>query len=300
MRKINTQHLFTFIVITIAALLLLGCAAKKPFWGNEKTGFILSYRLEKDQVLQYSTTSETIMSMEAMGQSMDINTDFMNKYTILGSGTNDENNLIRKVTIDDMAIKVSSMQGDVSHDMSKIKGRSFDKTFSSKGKEFDFAGIDDLKIDLGQMAGGERSIKTYFLDILSDLPDNPVKIGDSWIVKDEKTIPQSGMEVKIVTTAVNKLEGYETVDGFECLKIVTKAKNTSQGSGEAMGAQLDIEGDGEIEATWYFAYKTGTLVKVISDSFGEGTIAMSGPQDMTIPYTQEVKTEIKLVSPVQK
>lgn len=294
MKKINARHLFIFVVIPLAALLLFSCAAKKPFWGDEKTGFTLSYKLDKDQVMQYNTTATSTMSMEVMGQSMEINTDFMSKYTLRGTGINEEKNFVGKITIDDMSVKINSMQGDINPDMSNIKGKSFDLTFSPIGKELDYTGIEDLKMDLGQMSGGEQSIKTYFKDILADLPDKPVKIGDSWTVKDEQTNPQSGMDVTTVTTAVNKLEGYETVDGFECLKIVTKATGSVQGSGEQMGGTMDMEGDLETETTWYFAYKNGTFVKSVSDIFVEGTIAV---QNMTIPYIKEIKSEIKLVAP---
>jgi hypothetical protein len=38
------------------------------------------------------------------------------------------------------------------------------------------------------------------------------------------------------------------------------------------------------------------FVKAVTDVFTEGTIAMSGPQDMTIPMTSEVKMEVKLVT----
>jgi hypothetical protein len=50
-----------------------------------------------------------------------------------------------------------------------------------------------------------------------------------------------------------------------------------------------------MHATWYFAYKEGIFVKMISNGSAEGTITVSGPQNMSIPMTREVKGEIKLV-----
>jgi hypothetical protein len=171
-----------------------------------------------------------------------------------GSGAK-EQNLVSKVTIDDMSMNISSPQGDVTPDMSKVKGKSFDLTFSPKGKELELAGIDELKINMGQMSGGEQSIRSYFRDILSDLPVKPVKIGDTWTSKDEITVPQSGMDVTTKSESTHKLIGYETVDGYECLKIQTKSKGTQEGSGEMeqMGMHLETEGDVETESTWYFA-----------------------------------------------
>jgi len=299
MNRNKRQYQFTLVAISLVILFLFGCASKKSFWGDEKTGFILAYKLDKDQVMQYDNTGSVGMSMEMMGQTMDINIDFGAKYTLKGNGINAEKNLVSKVTIDDMKVGISSMQGDLNPDMSKVKGKSFDLTFTPKGKELDFSGIEDLKIDMGQMSGGEQSIKGYFQDMFSNLPDQPIKIGTTWTSKDVQTTPQTGIEVTTTSESTHKLIGFEKVDGYECLKIESKATGTQEGSGdmEQTGMHLETEGDVETETIWYFAYKKGVLVKAISDVFTEGTFAISGPQNMTIPMTSETKAEIKLITP---
>jgi len=298
MKNNKTEYLIIFSILTITAFLLFNCAAKKAMWGDEKTGFILTYRLDSAQKLTYNTSGTQEQNMEMMGQAMESETNFSSKYTLNGAGLNDENNLVCKVTIDDMSIKSNSaMAGEINPDLSKVKGKGFDLTFSLHGKELDWGNAKDIKYDLGQMAGGEQSIENSFRDVFPNLPNIPVKIGDTWNEKDEQTVPQGNLEIKTITDATHKLVGYETVDGYECLKIHTKAKGTLEGTGEQMGAQLDMEGDLETESTWYFAYKQGIFVKSNSDVFMEGTVAVSGPQDMTIPMTQTTKAEIKLVTP---
>jgi len=87
---------------------------------------------------------------------------------------------------------------------------------------------------------------------------------------------------------------------MECLKITSKSKGTVDGTGERMGMGMNIEGDTDATITWYFAYKLGTFVKAESESFMESTIAISGPTNMTMPMTQETKSEVKLILPPAK
>jgi hypothetical protein len=199
-----------------------------------------------------------------------------------------------------MSFKINSaMAGEVTPDVSNVKGKSFKLTFSPHGKELDFAGAENIKINFG-FGEGEQSIKNNFRDILTNLPQNPIKMGDTWTIKEEETIPQNNMEIKTIIEATNNLIGYETVNGYECLKIQTKSKGTVEGSGVQMGSEFDMEGDLEGESTWYFAYKKGVLVKSTTDLFLESTISVTSPQAMTIPMTQETKVEIKLLSPPPK
>jgi len=82
---------------------------------------------------------------------------------------------------------------------------------------------------------------------------------------------------------------------MECLKFATMYQGTLDGEGEQMGASLNFEGDLEGKGTWYFAYKQGMFVKSNTENFMEGTIAVSGAATMTIPMSQETKSEVRLV-----
>ena len=62
-----------------------------------------------------------------------------------------------------------------------------------------------------------------------------------------------------------------------------------------MGASLLMEGDGDVNSTWHFAYKKGAFVKSNTEVLMEGTVSVTGGQNMTIPITQETNVEVKLV-----
>jgi hypothetical protein len=192
------------------------------------------------------------------------------------------------------------MGGERSVDLSPIIGKSFGLTFSPKGDELEFSGVDTLVVDFGQMQGGKQNARNFFRTILPDLPEKPVKIGETWTDKDTMMMNRSGMKIKTNTDGKNTLEGYETVDGIECLKISSKMTGILDGAGQTMGMDMNFEGDIEGKSTWYFAYKKGTFVKVEAESFMEGTIAISGQTNMTMPISVESKSTINLVEPINK
>ena len=285
---------FATLGIIVFSLALAGCAVQTPMWGDPETGLILKYNIAQDQVLNYKSTADSDQTTDMMGQSMKSSIKFIMDYNIEGTGTDDQNNLLTQVSINDFGINISSMQGEMAPDTSSLKGKSFGVSFSPKGDEIEFNGIDDLpKIDLGPMSGGERSVKRYFLSLLLDLPDDPIKVGGTWTDQEEYTIEDGSLEFtyKVETTSV--LEGLETVKGMECVRIKTQGKSTVEGSGNVMGNELNIKGDVDSTATWYFAYKKGLFIKASSEQDADMIIEASTMGE--IPQVSKTKVELDLV-----
>ena len=296
--KKNFRILVSFCCLTLMIALIIGCAAKKPFWGDEKTGFILNYRLSPDQVWKYQINSTENTNMEQMGQAIDIESNSMLKYTVKGDGLNEQKNFQSTFTIDTINVISKGMGGERNVDLSPFIGKSFGLTFSPKGDELEFSGVDTIVVDLGMTQGGKQTPRNSFRTIFPDLPENPIKIGETWTDKDTMTVNQSGMKIKVDTDTKNTLDGYETVDDIECLKISSKTTGVMDGAGQTMGMDMNFEGDLEAKSTWYFAYKKGTFVKVEAESFMEGTIVISGQTNMTMPISVESKSTINMVKPL--
>jgi len=281
-------------IVVLAVAFLAGCAAKKPFWGDPETGLIFQYRISSGQVLTYESNSMDVQSMEMMGQAVDTETNVTSSYTIQGKGLNKDKNILTEAKFNSLTIDVSSPQGDMDIDTSPVIGKPFGVTISPLGKELAYSGIDStMMISMGQ--AGNRSIKDLFRNPLQDLPDHPVKIGDSWTDKDSLTTPQGGLDITIITNNTLTFEGFEQVEGFECAKISVKGTGTIDGSGQQMGMDVALEGDLEIGGTLFFAYKKGLFVKTETETFTEMTAALSGQMNMTIPITQESKTKVNLI-----
>jgi hypothetical protein len=292
-RKQDLKKCLALIPIVIVIGLLAGCAAKTANpWGDPKTGLILQYRMTEDQILKYQTSAEQTQSMEVMGQSIDTQSSSESGFSIKSKGLQ-EGNLLLGVTIDSMSINISSPQGELSPDMSSVLGKSFDMTLSSLGKELDVSGAEAIEYDTG--VGGKRSIVSNFQAAFPDLAGKPVKVGDTWTSTDIITEKTPELEIQISIESVNTLEGFETVDGMECVKVTADVTGTVMGQGEQMGLQLAIEGEVQGKATWYFAYKEGIFVMDTTSISTDATISTSGAQAMNIPMKQEVTMETKLV-----
>jgi hypothetical protein len=231
--------------------------------------------------------------MEMMGQNVETVTDASTGYTIEGKGLDKKKNIKTEATFTSMSMVTQSPQGENNYDTSSIIGKPFGVTFSPLGKSLEYSGIDStMVLNLGQ--GGTRSVKDLFRNPLQDMPDHPVKIGDTWTQSDSVTVPQGGLNITVKTEGTLTLKGFEEQDGFECAKIAIEGTGTIDGQGQQMGMDVAIEGDIESHGTIYFAYKKGVLVKSQSESFTEMTAALSGQMNMTIPISQESKSELKL------
>lgn len=305
MKRSEIQRFIPFIGLILAGLLLFGCAGKEiPIWGNEEVGFNLQYRLDDGQKLNYEMSSKTKSDFNLMGNSTITEEDALIKFSLVGTQTDNPEHLSSKVTVDDMTRKeiqtAMGESGEMERDLSKVIGKSFDLTFSPQGREIDYAGIEKMTIDMGEMGGGETSVRDRFRDMLLDLSNDPVKIGETWTSTVEEMEPSGLGDVgmKYVTNTTSKIEGFETVAGYECLRISSEATGTIEAEGEMMGAPMTVKGDIIGQSTSYFAYKEGLLVK----SLGDATINIdiqigSGDQGLKITVGIEAEGETKLTTP---
>lgn len=293
MNKQNTQTWWRLTPVLLAVCLLAGCAAKTaPVWGNPQTGLILQYRMPEGQVLKYDSWEETRQISDLMGQTIEVDYKSTNAFSVKSNGQ-EENNHQLTITIDGMSIKIQSSQADLEPDMSTVLGKSFDMILSPLGKELELVGADAIKYDMGG-AQGTRDVAAVFQDIFPNLADQPLRIGDTW--PDETTINEktSNGQVIIHISGVNTLEGFETIEGMECLKISAKYSGTIEGKRDQQGIELNTKGDIKGTATWYFAYKEGIFIKHINKGTGEGVVDVPS-QGIQIPFTREMTSEINLV-----
>jgi hypothetical protein len=294
-RKSNSSRLAFCAALIILILCLVGCAARKPVFGDPETGLILTYRMAPDQIWKYTSTTNQNMNMEVMGNTMDTETLIYKAFTVRGKGMDKEKNLKIEMVVDSMSMKIISPNGKQTIDTSPVIGKWFGLTLSPYGKELEFTGNDSIALKFGGMGGEERNVKSFFREAFGDLPEEPVKIGDIWTTEDKVSENQSGMDINVNSENVYTLAGFEVVDGLDCAKITIETTGALDGAGEQMGMDLTFEGDIESTSTFYFAYKEGYFVKVSAETFMEGTIAASGAQNMTIPMTQESKIEVRFI-----
>jgi hypothetical protein len=279
----------------LAALLALaGCAAgtRPPETAKAApAGTALTYKMPSGQVLRYADETEVREVTDVMGQVSESLAKSAASYAFRGQGTKGQDLLVG-VTIDDMVLNISSPRGDISPDMTNVKGRSFDMVLSPLGTELDLSGAEAITFDLPT---GPRNIASSFKVFFPQLPDKPLKIGDSWpssFVIEEKA---GGVDMRIGVQSVNTLEGFETVEGLACARIASKHTGSITGTGNQQGTDLAFNGTVKGSEIWYFAPNAGFYVRSEVEIVNEISVTVSGPQSMTIPVTQTRKSKVRLI-----
>jgi hypothetical protein len=281
------------ILFLASALVLAGCAAKKPaLWGDPQTGLVLTYRMPLTQPLHYTFSTDQTQTVEVMGQAVDTESHQTIGFSVQAKGRKDGNQELG-VTIESMKVEAKSPQGSFSPDMKAIIGKGFDMTISELGKELDVSGAASIQYEMGP--AGKRNISSSFQAMFPDLPGRPVKVGDTWTSEDLITDKSESVEMRIRFKNEHKLDGFETVGGLECARIKTSVAGTLEGEGEQQGMGLTFKGDIKGTDTWYFAYKEGFYAGMTSSASVDGMVDTSGPQSLTIPLKQKIDMETRLV-----
>ena len=242
----------------------------------------LVYQFPEGKSISCRQTSTESQFMQIGGQDMNVLNQGTLEFTAKLKAMK-ESNIGLGVTIDTMKISVQSPQGDLSPDLSQIIGKSFDMTLSRLGKELDTSAAAAIKYQVDP--NSSRDLSTAFQAFFPDLPDRPVKKGDTWPSED-KVIQNSGSgQIIINAKNANTVDGFETVEGIECARIKTAVTGTLAGNLEQGGVGLTLDCKLEGSGTWYFAVKEGFLVKSDSRSKFSGTIVAGEPANLTIPLT---------------
>lgn len=291
-KRFNVRSLSVLAIVLFAIILIGACAAKKPFWGDAETGYILKYNLPKGESLTYEAATEQLSAQEVMGQSMESTTTINSNYSIVGTGVDDQKNITSNVKMNSGGLKSVSPRGEQEFKLEALLNKEFGYTFAVNGKKIKFSNPEGIEVEMG---GGKRDAESFFRNIFPTLPNSPIKIGGTWKDTEVDTVHEGGLDIIVEVETVNTLVGMESVNEMECFKITSVINATLEGTGQQGGADIYFEGDSDGKNTWYFAYKEGTFIKAKTEMTMEGTATVSGPQNMTIPITQNTTVEVKLV-----
>lgn len=292
LRRRTLQVRLLFVLAASAAVVMMGCAAKKNWWGDPETGLILEYRMPEALTLKYNSSNEFNQEMEMMGQTMYVSTSGFLLFSARSEGAERSGHRL-EIAVDSMHVKMSSPQGELTPDMNSVIGKAFTMKLTVLGREMDLSGADTIQYDLG--FAGKTSIAPQFKTMFPDMAGRPVKVGDTWATTDTIFDKSANSETRTILEGVSRLEGFETIKGLECARVKSEYKGKFSGKGRQGPMNLVSEGLIESMDIFYFAYKEGIFVKSVSTGTGKGTIEASGPQAITIPMKRENKVEIELI-----
>ena len=173
----------------------------------------------------------------------------------------------------------------------EVEGKTFNILISQIGKEIDVT--EAARVEFSAEGSGASNFSQSFASIFPDLPENPVKPGDTWIKNDSVINKTSMSKTSTIFQSTNKFEGTEMIDGIECAKITSSMTGKMETNVQNQGMDIYYSGPYQGTVTLYFAVKEGYFVKQESRTRMTGTIEISGPQSMSFPVVMDTTSKIE-------
>lgn len=245
----------------------------------------LAYKYPSDKAVRYLTNSTMAQIMDVQGQTMqtDVNSAFGCSVKSAGIVNND---LKLEITIDTIGQTSNSPMGGSGGAVQGIKGKSCMLVITPYGKVTDISDAAGLTYNIE--GSGETNLSQTLEDFFPRLPENPVKTGDTWNLKDSVSSASTIMTMKTVDLSVNKVEGFETVNGIECAKISRQHTGIMTMTVQNQGMDIFIKGPYTGTSEYLFAVKEGYLVRLTTSNKVKGDLEISS-MGMTMPIVIDMK-----------
>ena len=256
----------------------------------------LRYKLDKNSNFTINTKSkfEQTMDMSAMGGGEMTNvSDTEIEWLINVNSVDSEGKMNLDVEYKKYTVSMESAQMMAGPDYSPLIGKKVNFILAQSGEASDFKGFDKLPvINLGMESTNSDTYIEPFKRLFIKLPAASKKIGDSWNDISERESNRMGGIQKTKMNSTYSLLEETDFKGTKCVKIGLEYTLEMTGSGEQMGNQFTMEGEGKGEGTMLFDYNRGLFLNFESTVEMEMTIAVTGMQEMVIPMVHQEKSNI--------
>lgn len=272
------------IVVFLALMLLAGCSGsyKLRYLGTpgESRKYQMDINLEQNMQMMDSEISMTIQIVNFLTQKI---------HAIDNDGSLEVSFIYDSLHFDATGPQLEAMKEMLQARLDSLKGIELSVKLSNQGKILESTKIDSLIPQQLQQAFNTRQL---FSALSPRLPDRNIKIGDSWEVEEEVPVKLDKTTMTVSNKSKYVLVATEDVDGNQMLKISSTGTVAIEGEIEQHGMKLFLEGDGDTKGEFLFDVKKGAYHSGVGETEMDMTIAMTGPQNMTIPMTQFVKIKI--------
>jgi hypothetical protein len=263
-------------------LIFLGIAISGFAFSQETIDLKYNFVKGKTYVQNTQMTQNIVQTMGA--QEIKILSDVKAKNELFVENVENDGTASVLVSASDISVHSSVMGRDTTLQYKDLKDKVRNK-LANTGKS-----LSSEKVDSSDVAA---VVSQLDLGKLKFLPGKPVKYGEKWqniSVEKKKASSGNPFAIEISNDTEFTLNGKETVGGKEYLKVSFSGNMTITGKGTQMGMEMFIEGTGKNEGFSYFDTKTCMIVSSDENTEMNMNIAVSGPQNMTIPMTQSINT----------
>jgi hypothetical protein len=247
----------------------------------------LVYNYPAGKEISYLGTSNMAQIMDIQGQTMQTDVASAFGCTVKAVGSQD-NNLKLEIRIDTLGQTTNSPMGGSGGAITGIKGKTCNIIIAPDGKAVDIS--EAAGIVYSTEGSGESNMTQSLSDFFQVLPAKPVTTGDTWNMTDSVMVKSSAMTMKTIDNTVNKMEGFETVNGIECAKISSQHSGTMTMNVQNQGMDIYIKGPYTGTSECLFAVKEGYFIRLTSAIKMTGNLEISSPQAMTMPITIDIKS----------
>jgi hypothetical protein len=276
------------VAISVSILFCAASSAQMPANQRSADGSIkLVYNYPSDKPVRYLTESKIIQTMDIMGQSMQVNVNSVFGCSIRAVG-NPDNNLKLEVTVDTIGQSTDSPMGSTGGAIKEVQGKVFNIVINPTGKSVDISEAENIVYNI--QGSGESNLSETFVNFFPVLPDNPIKEGDTWTSTDSVNTKTSAMSMKVSITSANKMDGFENVDGNECVKISAALDGYRIMNVNNEGMDIHVKGPFTGTATFFFSIKDGYFIKQLVDTKMTGDIEMTAPEAVTFPVVMDINS----------
>jgi hypothetical protein len=130
--------------------------------------------------------------------------------------------------------------------------------------------------------------------IFIEFPKKNLTVGEKWNVTKNDSVSVMGSKMGFNITTEYVLGKTEVVDGKSYQKITSKSTIEIGGKMNMQGMALVIEGTGVQSGTSFIFPDSKVLYQMKADIELDMNLAITGPQNMTIPMTQKISLTQKL------
>jgi hypothetical protein len=282
----------TATLLIVAQIVISGCGAARSMTDGTEDSVVLRYVGPESGTLKYEVTNDFTQEMDVMGKEVSIEMDETGVYSFVPQTEVDDPYRF-DVTIDTMDIQVRIPDGLLTPDVSQVVGKHFTMARSPHGKEYGFAGAEDIKLEVAP--GEEQSPVTNIRALFPDLPEAAVRIGDQWSSVDTLEEHSSSGFLRIVMSSIHELAAFDEHLGMKCAVIESRVEGSFESSRTQHGMEFVSDGIINGTDTWYFAYDEGLFVGSQGRGVGEFITRTEGARAIRIPSTREYAMAVKLV-----
>jgi len=288
------SNLLLSLVVPVAFFAFSGCTALKSTGG--KTGTELTYQMNPGQSFTMKAESSNELITEQMGQEVKVNMKGGSDNTFRILNTNSDGTLQCEMEFISMKQSMSTPMGENETDYSTWIGKKVMFNLSPAGGVSGFSGFEllpELTASTGEKVTGnliQKSLQNEFFK----LPDQPVKMGETWTVLDSLEIPYADSKLKQKETTVYKIAERTKYEGLDCIRIEAVSKAKISGEFVQQGMQIEMTRETTANSVIYFAIEKGMYISVETTSTANGQVYIPDAA-MTIPQKMSGKSSTKVV-----